>query len=75
VLVVDGRSGHYVRYKSYFHPLHPIEEFASLLAKAKTGALYLFDNMSQISSDDPRTLSRIELAPFIMEAERDGTYW
>lgn len=66
VYKLDGKTGEWVRYGNFYHPLHSTEEFSILLARAKSEDTYFFNNTAR-SSDDPT--DSILAAPFIFDDE------
>ena len=66
VYTLDGRTGDWVRYRNFYHPLHSAEEFSILLARAKAEDTYFFNNTAS-SLDD--AAGNILAAPFIFDDE------
>lgn len=66
VYKLDGKTGEWVRYGNFYHPLHSTEEFSILLSRAKYESTYFFNNTAS-SSDDPT--DNILAAPFIFDDE------
>ena len=68
VYKIEGYNGEYIRYRHHYHPLHPADEFRSLIEKADGDKLHVFSNEFHVSTG-LKNLDEVLAAEFIYDDE------
>lgn len=63
---VEGKTGEWVRYDNRYFPLHSVQEFSDLLANARAGKFYFFNNEVGVRG---KPVADTQVAPFIYADE------